>query len=959
MFVTKRNGKNAPVDSLKIFTRIETAINYKPKLDLDARKIAKEVLLSLENGIKTSALDEVTCRLCANKTVEHPDYGELAARICISNLHKNTDRNLASFSKTTKKLYTRTTVLGKPNPAINKLYYNFVINNAIYLDNIIHYDRDYLFDYFGFKTLERAYLLSDNGNAIERPQDMYMRVAVALIMPKGFELVHLEMFYLADKRKIFNVCHMAEFTDGETISGRHLNRPGPADLYAHTRYKCTYLCDEMYKHLEVVNMNILRRIKETYNMISRGLYSHASPTLFNAGTNFEQFASCFLLGMGDSREEIMRAASKSADISSSSGGIGMHVSEIRSRGAIIRGIGGKSNGIINCLKLMEGVMKLFDQGGKRPGSLAVFMEPHHPDIFEFLNARKPHIEESMRAKELFYAIWMSDLFMEQAEKDGEWYLMCPFDCPGLSKVYGDEYSKLYWKYVKEGRFKLKISARSLYIEIVKTQIETGIPYIGFKDHVNRKSNQKNIGTIRSSNLCMEIMEYSSLTQYAVCVLASVGVKNFVLPINNQMYYYNEYKLYNNAISNDYGNTFITSINDMMNVSDKINAIYSEEMFNLAKSCGKIIDHIQLFEVVSIIVRNLNSIIDNNRYPNKESMTSNIMHRPLGIGIQGLADLFFQMRLPFDSKQASQLSKEIFETIYYAALWTSAELSRKEYENNKRHNILCDKSYSYTGPKEFMGYVPKSAKDIRPGYYPSFLVNGGCPYSKGILQYHLWEKSNSDNTNRWDWDSLIKKIKLHGLRNSQLLALMPTASTSQILGNTECFEPVSSNIYTRKTLAGEFVVGNKYLFRDLLRIGLLTPDVINNIIDNNGSIQFLESDHKELIELKALYKTVWEITMKDYIDQHVARSCYIDQSSSMNLWMERPTVRKMCSMLFYTWKKGLKTGSYYIRTRAPVSAQKYFRVSAHTNEGQKSYSQATVDLKRTNISCDDVCISCSA
>jgi len=879
MFVTKRDGTLEAVNIHKIFNRIEMAVDREPKLNLDSRKIADEVVLGLEDNIKTSKLDDFTSIVCADKVGEHPDYGILAARIGISNLHKNTGRANALFSKTTKKLYNRTTNLGQKNPAVNKIYFQFVMDNSDKLDPMIHYDRDYRIDYFGLKTLERAYLLSNNdGTPLERPQDMYMRVTVALLM--------------SNQEDVFS------------------------------------------------------RIKETYNTLSRGLYSHASPTLFNAGTNFQQFASCYLLGIGDSRKEIMRAASKSADISSSSGGIGMHVSDIRSRGAIIRGIDGQSNGIINCLKLLKEVMNLFDQGGKRPGSMAVFMEPHHFDIFEFLNARKPHIDETMRAKELFYSLWISDLFMEQAEKNGDWYLMCPFDCPGLNNVYGDEYNKLYWKYVEEKKYKKKISAQSLWVEIVKTQIETGLPYIGFKDSINRKSNQKNIGTIRSSNLCMEIMEYSDLNQYAVCVLASIGIKNFILPYTENLY--DTWEVYKEDTSHK-KNIEILCIDDLMNKSFVINALHSEQTFKLTKFSKKIIDHAHLFEIVYLIVRNLNIIIDRNEYPNEESKRSNMLHRPLGIGIQGLADLYFILRLPFDSSDASNISKEIFETMYYAALWTSSELAIEQFKYNKQHGIKCDSNYK-VGENIFPEgntaccYVPKSEDDICPGYYSTFLLNGGCPYSKGILQYHLWGKDNSYNTSRWNWKALIKKIKIHGLRNSQLLALMPTASTSQILGNVECFEPLSANIYTRKTLAGEFIIINKYLFRDLLRMNLLTSDVLINMIKNDGSIKFLESDHPDLPEIKELYKTVWEIPMKSYIDQHIARSCYIDQSSSMNLYMKRPTVKNMISMLYYSWKGGLKTGSYYMRTRAAASAQKYIR------EPRDKKSQECTD---------DICTMCSA
>ncbi len=880
-YVTKRSGKLEVIDPNKIYQRIKNTIEHKPELDLSARDLTKEVIKVLEPNIKTNILDEETCKICATKIMIHPHFRELASRIIISNHHKNTRHKNSSFSNTMKQLYERKNQIGKPWPAINSKFYKFVVCNDTNLNKIIHLERDYRLDYFGFKTLERAYLLKGNNDiVIERPQDMYLRIAVALHMP------------CSDNSNIYNQIELDDIA--------------------------------------------LTLIKETYNVLSLGLYSHASPTLFNGGTNREQFASCFLAEMGDSAEEIMRALSKAAIISSASGGMGMHVSTVRARGSSINKTNGRSSGPLPFLQIANQTMRAFNQGGKRPGSMAVFIEPWHADIIEIINARRPHIEEKMRAKDLFYALWIPDLFITQIKENGDWWLMCPKDCPGLTDVYGDQFEKLYMSYVIAGMYKTKIKSHDLWREILNILIETGIPYIGFKDHVNRKTNQQNIGTIKSSNLCMEIMEYSDTTQYAVCVLSSIAVQNYV--ITAEFEGAATWEEYCNCISYNKIPDDITAIYDrklIMNYSN-FNNFYSEESFNAARKSGKMIDHVRLFEIVVIIINNLNIVIDKNEYPNNETKISNMLHRPLGIGIQGLADLFFKLKLPFDSKEAAQINIDIFETMYFAALWGSSLLAKEKFKYNIVYGITVnDDPYFSTLDDTFqellsnnMGEEFSMDGNIMPGYYPSFKANGGCPYSKGIMQYHLWGWKTSDLTKKYNWFGMEQRVKTHGLRNSQLLALMPTASTSQILGNNECFEPKTSNIYTRKTIAGEFVIGNKYLIDDLHNKGLLSTGVIDNIIQHDGSVAYIHEilgDKANLIDC-ALYKTAWELKMKSIIDMAADRGIFIDQSQSMNLWIAEPTIAKLSSMYIYAYDKGLKTGGYYLRTRSSARAQQYYSAS---------------------------------
>ena len=921
-FVVKRNGNFEIVDKNKIFQRIKNTIDHKPRLDINAGKLTEEVAKILEPNIKTSQLDEATSRICINKSIEHPHFAELALRIVISNHHKNTGGKESLFSNTTKQLYHRIASHGNPWPAINKEYYEFIINNSTNLDKIIHSDRDYRFDYFGFKTLEAKYLLrGDNNIVIERPGEMYLRISIALHM---------------------HVCVSDLQTDDK------------GSIW----WTTTPIKDTLFK------------IKKTYNALSLGLYSHASPTLYNAGTNFEQFASCFLLGIGDSNREIMDAMKEAACISSSSGGVGMHWHDIRCRGAPINKTNGKSSGPLPFMQIANSTMKAFNQGGKRPGSMAIFIEPWHPDIVEIINARKPHIEEGMRAKDLFYAIWIPDLFMHQVESDGDWWLMCPKDCPGLADVYGDEFDKLYMDYVYQKKFKKKVKSHSIWKEILQLSIETGIPYIGFKDHVNHKSNQKNLGTIRSSNLCMEIMEYSSIEQHAVCILSSIAVKNFIIPA--ELEGATTWKEYCNIVQSKGDITQLYNFNNHIDYVSTMNRIYSEEEFNMVYYTKQMIDHAGLFEIMCMIVQNLNIVIDINVYPNEQTRLSNMLHRPLGIGIQGLSDLFFKMQLPFSSSEASLINKLLFETLYYSALWASSLLAKLKYEDNIVHDIKV-----YNDPYFEKLYVCSDWSDedwettdifedtFLPGWYPSFKYNDGCPYSKGIMQYHLWGKSASDLSPRWNWEGMEARVKEHGLRNSQLLACMPTASTSQILGNYECFEPLTSNIYTRKTIAGEHIIVNKYLVDDLFQHELLSPEVIDNIIEHKGSAQYIgeiTGDKVNKINLD-LYQTAWEMSMKDIINQAADRAIFIDQSQSMNLWMADPTINKLSNMLRYTWHQGLKTGVYYLRSQAATSATIHYKSKTNrdivppTEKTDKQSNEKVKKVKKFECN-DDICTVCT-
>lgn len=769
MKVIKRDGRKHDVSFDKIIARIHK-LCYGLDAQIDPILIAKKVIEGIYDGVTTSELDSLAAEVAATMTTSHPDYALLASRIAISNLQKNTNK---SFSQTIQELYNyvdeRT---NRPAPLISHEVYTIVKEHAETLDAAIIYDRDFSFDYFGFKTLEHAYLLKMRGKVVERPQHLWMRVSVGI--------------------------HKTDIAS----------------------------------------------VIETYNLMSEKWFVHATPTLFNAGTPNPQMSSCFLLQMTeDSINGIFDTLKSCAKISQSAGGIGLNIHNVRATGSYIRGTGGTSNGIVPMLRVFNDTARYVDQGGgKRKGSFAVYLEPWHADVEAFLDLRKNHGKDEMRARDLFTALWIPDLFMKRVESDGQWSLFCPNEAPGLADCWGEAFDKLYTRYESEGKVRKTMRAQELWIKILEAQIETGNPYMVYKDACNSKSNQQNLGTIKSSNLCTEIVEYTSPDEIAVCNLASIALSRFV----------------------------------------------KEGVF----------DHQRLFEVAQVVTKNLNRVIEGNSYPVKEALTSNMLHRPIGLGIQGLADVFLLLRLPYESDEARQLNRDIFETLYYGALTASKDLAKTE------------------------------------GPYKSY---AGSPMSKGLLQQDLWGVEPGP---RWDWCALRKEIATHGVRNSLLIALMPTASTSQILGNNECFEPFTTNLYARRVLSGEFVVVNKYLMRDLNRLGLWNDDLKQQILAANGSVQKIENIPQEI---KELYKTVWEIKQKAMIDMAADRSPFICQSQSLNLFIETPSIGKLSSMHFYAWKKGLKTGLYYLRTRAASEPIKF-----------------TV-AQREKTSCEDneACLVCSS
>ena len=751
MYVLKRDGRKEPIMFDKITARIKKlCYSFNPLVD--PVRVAMRVIEGLYDGVTTSELDNLAAEIAATMTTTHPDYASLAARISVSNLHKNT---IKSFSETMKDLHDYVNpITGKKASLISDEVYKVIKKNAEELDSKIIYNRDFGYDYFGFKTLERSYLLKINGQIAERPQHMLMRVSVG---------IHLD------------------------------------DLEA---------------------------VIDTYELMSKKYFTHATPTLFNSGTPKPQMSSCFLLTMqDDSIDGIYDTLKQTAKISQSAGGIGLSIHNIRSTGSYISGTNGTSNGIVPMLRVFNDTARYVDQGGgKRKGSFAIYIEPWHSDIFDFLDLKKNHGKEEMRARDLFYAMWLPDLFMKRVEKNAKWTLMCPNECPGLYDCHGDEFDKLYLKYEKQSKGRKTIKARELWEKILESQIETGTPYMLYKDSANRKSNQKNLGTIRSSNLCTEILEYTSKDEIAVCNLASIALPMFV----------------------------------------------EKDEFN----------HQKLYDVTVRVTKNLNKVIDRNYYPVKEAENSNFRHRPIGLGVQGLADAFIKLRMPFTSEKAKELNQDIFETLYFAALNASVEESKKD------------------------------------GPYKTYK---GSPISKGEFQHNMWGVEDKELSGRWNWGKLRKDVLKHGVRNSLLVAPMPTASTSQILGNNECFEPYTSNLYTRRVLSGEFIIVNKHLLKDLVELGLWNEDMKQELMRSNGSIQ----DIKQIPdELKELYKTVWEMSMKDIIDMARHRGYFIDQSQSLNLFMEGATMSKLTSMHFYAWKSGLKTGMYYLRTKSAIDPIKF-------------------------------------
>lgn len=784
MYVVKRDGRKEAVKFDKITARIKK-MSYGLDPLVSPESVAMKVIEGIYDGVLTTQLDSLAAEVAAAKTIEHPDYALLASRISVSNLHKNTSK---TFSETMEALYNYVDPKTGQNAALlADDVYEIIRENRDFLDSSIIYDRDFRYDYFGFKTLERSYLLKLDGQIVERPQHMLMRVAIG------------------------------------------------------------------------IHKNDIKSAVKTYNLMSEGWFTHATPTLFNAGTPKPQMSSCFLLTMKeDSIQGIYETLSQCAKISQSAGGIGLSIHDIRATGSYIKGTNGTSNGIVPMLRVFNDTARYVDQGGgKRKGSFAIYLEPWHADVFDFLDLKKNHGKEEQRARDLFYALWIPDLFMKRVEENGDWTLMCPNECPGLSDTYGEEFEALYTKYETAGKGRKTIKAQDLWFKILESQIETGTPYMLYKDAANSKSNQKNLGVIKSSNLCTEIIEYTAPDEVAVCNLASLALPKYV----------------------------------------------TENGF----------DHDKLFEVTYQATINLNRIIDHNYYPVEEAKNSNLRHRPIGLGVQGLADTYILMRMPFDSQEAQQLNKEIFETIYYAAMTASKDLAKVE------------------GPYETIK---------------------GSPVSQGIFQFDMWGVTPTD---RWEWDVLREEVKEHGVRNSLLLAPMPTASTAQILGNNECFEPYTSNIYTRRVLSGEFIIVNKHLLKDLVKEGLWNNTMRQKLMAANGSVQ----DIPEIPQhIKDLYKTAWELSQKAIIEQAADRGAYICQSQSLNIFMENANFGKLTSMHFYGWKKGLKTGMYYLRTKAATDAIKFTVDKAIASQPEAM----TTEQIQAQVSCSlddpDNCEMCS-
>jgi ribonucleoside-diphosphate reductase alpha chain len=808
MKVRKRNGELVDMAFDKILNRIKK-LGQEANIHINYSSLAMKVIDQLFDGIETTKIDELAAEQCASMSSLHPDYGILASRIVISNHQKNTK---PCFVSAMEQLYNFVDSQDVKRPLISKNYYEIVGKYGSELEKNIDYNRDYLLDYFGFKTLERAYLFRLNNKIVERVQHLWMRVAVQI-------------------------------------------------------------------HGDLDDDSCIQSILETYNYMSQKYFIHATPTLFNAGTPRPQMSSCYLIAMeNDSVDGVYDTLKDCARISKWAGGIGLHIHNIRAEGSHIHGTNGTSNGLVPMLKVFNSTANYINQGGKRNGSIAVYLEPWHPDIEKFLEMKKNHGDEELKARDLFYALWIPDLFMERVKSNSDWCLFCPHKCPGLFNCYGSDFVFLYEKYEAEGKANKIVKARDLWFQILDAQMETGTPYILYKDSCNLKSNQQNLGTIMSSNLCTEILEYSDDKETAVCNLASIALPTFV---NKEQ---------------------------------------------------KTFDFPTLIKVTEILTNNLNKIIDRNFYPTEKTSRSNFRHRPIGIGVQGLADTFVLLDIPFYSDEAKKLNEEIFEIIYYAALNASADISIQRGIKIMANTIGNQNDFD----KEFISYKLKNKDYNCLGAYSSF---DGSPASKGILQFDMWDKQPSSFLNL-DWASLKEKIIKYGIRNSLLVAPMPTASTSQILGFNECFEPFTSNIYTRRTLAGEFVVVNKYLVNDLIQLGQWNEKIKNNIVANKGSVQQLSflSEH-----MKNKYKIVWEIPMKHLIDMSADRGAFICQSQSLNLWQEDPNYNTLTSMHFYSWKKGLKTGIYYLRRKPKHQAQQFTIEPENKNDKEN----------------DEICEMCSA
>lgn len=830
LYVLKRNGLKQEVSFDKIYKRIKFLVKEPCILNgVDASQLSQVVIQGLFNGIRTSDIDVFTADKAASLSIQHIDYGILAGRIVNNNHHKNT---LTGFKDKMELLYRNVDLQGKPNPLIDYEFFKFVCKNQKRLEMMFDYDRDYLIDFFGFRTLERSYMLRlTNEKLVERPQDIWMRESIFLNMDSD----------------------------------------------------------------DYTNEASLKKIEQTYDMLSTCKYTHATPTIFNAGTPIPQCSSCYLLGTEDSSKGIMKTMSDVAQISKYSGGIGVHISNWRSSGTVIRSTNGRSDGPIPFMKILNATTRAFNQGGgKRKGSAAVYMEPHHPNIIEFLGTKRTQGDENGLTRDLFIALYVNDLFMERVEKDKMWSLIDPDEHPGLSDVHGEEYRTLYLTYEKEKKYKSQLKARDIWEHVYLSQKESGLPYILNKDKINECSNQKNLGTIKSSNLCCEITLFSNKDEYAVCNLASVCLPRFV-----------------------------------KERSTKRNSTYPKDPY---------FDFLELAKVVELMTENINKVIDRTWYPVPETVKSNLDHRPIGIGVQGLSDVFYMFRHPFGSDGARELNKKIFECIYYAAMSKSAKMARDRYIHLKSisGNVIATTS----------------------GSYPSMLKNGGSPISKGIFHWEMYGLKSEDLSGMFDWESLRQMITKFGVRNSQLIALMPTGSTSQIMGNIECFEPLTSNIFRRKTLAGDFIVINKYLIHDLIELGVWSTDILNYLKVNEGSIQHIEGIPKEM---KELYKTVWELKQKHLIDMAADRQAFVDQSQSLNLHVQL-TKGKFHSMLMYGWKKGLKTLSYYMRSRPAVYPQKFTvdpEIQRKIKENTFKFAEASKNIESIPQENEEICLVCSS
>ncbi len=929
MHVIKRNGNREIVSFDKILARVK-ALGNEHHININYTNLVIKVIDQLFDGISTSLIDELTAQQAASMSTVHPDYGILSGALVISNLHKKTT---SSFSKAMSEIYNFKDINNQHTPLVSSDYINIVYEYGDYFDKLIDYNRDYLIDYFGFKTLERAYLMHVNKKIVERPQHMWLRVAIC------------------------------------------------------------------------IHKDNLEAVKETYDLMSQKYFTHATPTLFNAGTPRPQLSSCFLIAMeNDSVDGIYNTLKECANISKWAGGIGLHIHNIRATGSHIRGTNGTSNGIVPMLRVFDKTARYIDQGGgKRAGSFAIYIEPHHPDIEDFLDLKKNHGDEELRARDLFYALWISDLFMQRVKDNAIWSLFCPDTAHGLSDCYGKKYKELYEQYEKDKKYTKQINARDLWIKILNSQMETGTPYILYKDPANEKSNQKNLGTIKSSNLCTEIIEYTNENETAVCNLASIGLSKFVeetkSPFTDVTIYSKEdckwcvlMKVLLKRKNITFNEIKLETEDEIMEVKEKYGISTVPQLLDAGKLIGgfnTVLDILRnkfnyeaLHRVTKVVTNNLNRVIDINFYPTEKTKRSNLYHRPIGLGVQGLADVFILMDIPFHSEMAKEVNKDIFETIYHAALEKSNEISldrnedmailKQEYLSSwsfKTEHDLCQEyvindihTASSTATIQNERRISELLREYKPirkeiegdrqqyGSYSSF---EGSPASKGVLQFDMWNITPT----RYDWSKLKERIISGGLRNSLLVAPMPTASTSQILGNNECFEPLTSNIYTRRTLAGEFVLANKYLIKELIDLGIWNEEVKNNIILNKGSVQYLDNIPQFI---KDKYKIVWEMPMKHLIDMASDRGAFICQSQSLNLWLEDPTSKSLTNMHFYSWNAGLKTGIYYLR-RKPRHQPQQFTIEPTKNEATRDTEldkEMEGDKKRRVVCDGDSCEMCS-